>query len=116
MTKTVWESIEAGELSAETVREEYTENLRYVLEDVEILLKNINAETVVITSDHGNAIGEHGVYGHPPNTPIPALVRVPWYTTTAQNDGSHQPQYNMNNNQYTAAKKIEDRLQDLGYK
>lgn len=117
MTKTVWEYIESGELSEETVREEYTENLRYVLQDVSVLLENIDAETAVITSDHGNAIGEHGVYGHPPNTPIPALVRVPWYTTTAQDERTHESSYDRSNDkQHTATEEVKNRLQDLGYK
>lgn len=43
----------------------YLDDLRYVLDDVEILLENIAAEHVVLSADHGEAFGECGVYGHP---------------------------------------------------
>lgn len=33
-------------------------NVRYVLNDVKLLLNNFDAETVVISSDHGDAFGE----------------------------------------------------------
>lgn len=59
-SRTVWEQLEAGELEEDEVLTEYRNNLRIVLEDVQILLENVDSETAVITSDHGNAIGEWG--------------------------------------------------------
>jgi hypothetical protein len=115
-SRTVWEKVESGDISQETVRGKYRENLRHVLEDVEILLENIDAETAVISSDHGNAIGEHGIYGHPPNTPIPALVHVPWYTIAAQDKETYEPECDRSDEEpYTASKEVKSRLQDLGY-
>jgi len=33
---------------------------------------------VIITSDHGEAFGEEGVWEHHIETPIPPLIEVPW--------------------------------------
>jgi hypothetical protein len=115
-SRTVWERVESGDVPEDLVWEEYRENLRCVLQDVRVLLENVDAETAVITSDHGNAIGEHGVYGHPPNTPISALVRVPWYTTVAQDGGIYEPTYDWTDEgPYTPSEEVKNRLQDLGY-
>jgi hypothetical protein len=88
----VWEKLRAGELSRDEVWSGYRENLELALDDVELLLENVDAETVVITSDHGNALGEWFVYGHPPGMPMDCLRIVPWIETTAVDRGTHEPQ------------------------
>jgi len=50
-------------------REAYYDELRMVLDDVEILLNNVDADTAVITADHGEAMGEYGIYGHARGSP-----------------------------------------------
>lgn len=47
-----------------------------MLEEVELLLNNIEAEFVAFTADHENAVWEMGIYGHS-NVPIDALRVVP---------------------------------------
>jgi hypothetical protein len=60
----------------------YKENLRHVLKNVEDLLEIINGKTV-ITSDHGNLIGDRlspipvRGYGHPSGLRAPELVKDP---------------------------------------
>lgn len=78
----VWEALEMGEVSADEVWEGYRENLEYVMEPVHDLVADLPGKTV-ITSDHGNMLGERTVlgrrvYGHPGGMRTKALVEVPW--------------------------------------
>lgn len=91
--------------------EDYIKNLRYVLEDVELLLSNISKDTVILTADHGNAFGEKGVYGHPRGVLTPEVRRVPWVVTTAKNEGTYEPGEASEKDDLD----VSDRLADLGY-
>lgn len=86
-----WDRLRRGELDRKTVWSSYRENLRYVLEDVSLLLQNVDAERVAISADHANAVGEFGVYGHP-KVPIKTLREVPWYVTSATDTGEYEPE------------------------
>jgi len=110
--RSVWKQLEEGKISKEEVMDNYNINLALVLEDVELLLENISAEQVVITSDHGNALGEWGLYGHPRHRPIPSLRKVPWVETSATDERGYEPKTDKGN---TNANQVEDRLKDLGY-
>lgn len=78
----VWTRLEKGYLDRQSVWNGYRENLRLALDEVGVLLENIDADEVVITSDHGNAIGEWGLYGHPEQMPFDVLREVPYYRTS----------------------------------
>jgi hypothetical protein len=90
----------------------YLDNLRLVLDSVEVLLKNLDAEKVAITADHGELLGELGQYGHFEGLPHPALKKVPWIETTARDEGTRHP-----TEEYTVQKQydVEEQLADLGY-
>ncbi|WP_143423243.1 alkaline phosphatase family protein [Halegenticoccus soli] len=108
----VWHQLEAGEVDQEQVWRDYRQNLRYVLDDLELLLENIDANQVVITSDHGNALGEWGLYGHPIHMPFKCLRNVPWVETTAKNAGTHVPEtYRKSEVEVDT----QERLESLGY-
>jgi len=103
--------LRSGELSFNTVWNAYKENCRYVLESVETLLNNYDAEKVIITSDHGNAFGEWGFYSHPSNCPIPAVRNVPWVETTAKDKNTYRPtEY-----EKEESEQVNSRLEALGY-
>lgn len=107
-----WLQLENGELSRNQVWDHYRANLEYVLDDIELLMTAINAENVVITSDHGNAFGEFGVFGHYWDIPIPVLRTVPWAETTArQSTDYNPPEYDT-----SAGDNVTDRLVALGYR
>lgn len=108
-----WQGLRRGRLSETDVWDAYIANLRYVLDDVAILLENLDAERVVLTADHGNAKGEWGIYGHP-NVPLDVLRTVPWYVTTATDTGTYQPDVNRADATQTDLS-VEDRLDALGY-
>jgi len=55
----------------------YEDNLRIVLKYVSELIEELEGKTI-ITADHGDAFGEKGIWGHPPETHIPVLIEVPW--------------------------------------
>ena len=103
-----------GEVSREVAWEGYLDNLRYVLDDVELLLENVDADRVAITADHGEAFGEWGFYGHTIGSPVPAIRAVPWAETSATDTGSHEPvertPVSLSDDGLT------DRLADLGYR
>lgn len=110
--KSVWMLVQEGEIPLEPVREAYYNELRMVLNDVELLLNNVDADTAVISADHGEAMGEYGIYGHARGVAIDSLRVVPWAETTAVDSGEYEP---------TGSKSTEvngdqiERLQDLGY-
>lgn len=91
----------------------YIENLRHVLDEIELLIENVDAEEVVITADHGEAFGEFGFYKHQMSCPVPSVRRVPWIETTAKDTGEYSPDAD----EYVIGEdtKVEERLQDLGY-
>ncbi len=109
---TVWDALRRGEVSQEMAWQAYKQNLRYVLEDVSLLRENIAADKLVITADHGNAIGEWGIYDHPIGFPHPAVKNVPWVETTAVDKGTHSPSITQQNESGA----IDERLSALGYK
>jgi hypothetical protein len=102
-----------GEVSHDLVWQGYLANLRHVLADVALLLENIDADTVAITSDHGEGLGELGSYGHTFGWPLPVVRKVPWVTATARDEKTYTPEL------WTKDKTpvdIEERLENLGYK
>lgn len=109
----VWHKLRKGKVDHDSVWESYLDNLRYVLRHVSILLDNVDADRAVITSDHGNLLGEFGLYAHPDYVPLPALKRVPWCVTTAEDLGTHQPAEWSHNVTGIA---VEEQLRHLGYK
>jgi len=111
----VWEQLRFGRRTADDVWADYERNLEAVLDDVEVLLANVDAETAVLTADHGNAFGERHVYGHPGGVDLPALRAVPWCETTATDTGDYDPG-DPDGDRATDEETVDDRLESLGYK
>jgi hypothetical protein len=59
------------------IRAAYCDNMYYVLEKVEEILYELEGD-VVITADHGELLGEWGIYAHPARVYFDELVEVPW--------------------------------------
>lgn len=108
--ESIWRSILRGRISKERVWAAYRDNLRYVLKEIELLRSNIDAEVVAITADHGNAVGEKGIYGHP-DVPLDALRVVPWVETSAMDGGGHEPRSYERISGYS----VDEQLKGLGY-
>lgn len=79
----VWEQLRNNDVSSELVWHAYCENLDIVLPYAERLCEDLDGKFVV-TSDHGNLLGEflwpfpEREYGHPPGIRKENLVKVPW--------------------------------------
>ncbi|MFC3959433.1 hydrolase [Halovivax cerinus] len=109
----VWGRLKLGEVERTDVWDAYRDTLEYVLDDIELLCENVDREQVVLTSDHGNALGELGMYGHPPNMPLSCLRTVPWVELTATDTGAYEPTMA---SETTATPNTEERLAALGYR
>lgn len=108
---TIIDALRKGHVSYDEFWRSYKENLRLVLDDVALLLKNHDAESVVITADHGDALGEWGIYDHPAGCLHPIVKNVPWSETSASDTGSYQPHIEP---EYEDAD-TRERLKGLGY-
>lgn len=111
--KSVWDRLEAGDLSEDVVWEAYRENLELTLPHVEDLASELVGKSVV-TSDHGNVLGRYGVYGHPSKYYLEELVEVPWLELewdtrkTVSEEASEESDF--------VDESVEERLADLGYR
>lgn len=72
----VFKDIRDGIRSEKEVWAAYLDNLHWALEAVDEFRKQVDAN-ILVTSDHGNGLGEYGVWSHPPNNSSPVLRRVP---------------------------------------
>ncbi|HET7325006.1 MAG TPA: hypothetical protein VFJ06_11805 [Halococcus sp.] len=94
----------------------YRENLRHVLDDLEVLLENLDADRVVISADHGNAVGEFGMWGHPDDVLLPCLRQVPWVETSATDEQTYEPSLEQSHEDAASTDDaVRARLRDLGY-
>lgn len=109
----VWKGLMIGRKTPEEVWESYMSNLDYVLEHVDTLLHNVNADTAVVSADHGNAKGEWGVYAHPPGVPVDCVKTVPWYTTTASDERTRTPSVDRT---VESDQDVTEQLTALGYR
>lgn len=107
-----YETVADGGVSRDDLFSMYLDNLRVALDSIEELLENLDAEKVVITSDHAELFGELGQYGHFLGVPHPALKRVPWVETTAEDKGTIQPDAEPT---ITNQSDVQDQLEELGY-
>lgn len=108
-----WDALRNGG-NPETVRANYIDNLRVVLDEVSRLLENIECETVVITADHGELLGEMGLFSHGAAILHPAVKRVPWVTCAATDTGAVTPEIDIDTTDASDAE-ITAHLEQLGY-
>jgi hypothetical protein len=122
--KKPYDAVADGTISPDMPRKAYHESLELALEEVYKIIDAVDGKTVV-TADHGELLGERSAsffgnsgsrysrWGHPSNTPLKPLVKVPWWI----------PQYDsrrtvtggrVNTSEETAA--TEEQLEALGYR
>ena len=107
-----WEHIDSN--IDNDVWEVYLDEIRWVLEYVEMLLNNFDADNMVISADHGDLFGELGIKAHPDGVPHPGLRRVPWVKTEANDTGSYVPSIEPQN-ESSSQHELESQLRELGY-
>jgi len=82
-TDNPWQALAVGDVDRDTVWDLYRRNLEVVVDDAFELAESIPGR-VVVTSDHGNLVGERTwpvpikMYGHPGGIRHPGLIDVPW--------------------------------------
>jgi hypothetical protein len=118
----IWGELMLRERSVDpaVIWEAYRDNLLLVLPVVKDLMNTLSGRTVV-TSDHGNMVGERSFpipireWGHPPGIYTKELVKVPWLVY------DNGPRRSINTDAAVAADEristdvVADRLADLGY-
>jgi len=115
-----WRDVMDGKVETEKLRTAYRENLKAVLPAVEKLMDEIDGKHVV-TSDHGQALGERAYpipmreWGHPPGIFMDELINIPWleYKNNGRRDiVAEKP---LTEDKAVENKVVKDRLADLGY-
>jgi hypothetical protein len=106
-------------ISDKEVHEFYDENLVEVLESVQNLVDKLDGKSV-ITSDHGEFLGERAfpipykLYGHG-GLPLKSMIKIPWlvaeYDTRREIKTGEITQKDTN----FSEEKVKDRLDSLGY-
>jgi hypothetical protein len=94
----------------------YLDDLRWVLDDVEILLENMDQEKIVITADHGDAFNEYGVMSHKIGAIHPKIRKVPWVLTSGTDTETYEPTIERPTDSAVETEEINDQLEALGYK
>ncbi len=116
------------EYGKELLRQAYKENLEIVLKHVATLVDTLQGR-IVITADHGEALGERGCYGHWSRARIKSLVEIPWLVidkarkvseptekTADKKKEETQPSEPLDKQTNQEAKrKIQEKLKALGY-
>ena len=104
----VWQRAKTGDLSRSKLRSVYESNLRRVLREVRRLVAEGTFDRIVVMGDHGEALGEYGIFGHP-TIDHPYIRTVPWGIV----DGISE--YPDGDAAGTGMASVESRLEDLGY-
>lgn len=110
-----WKMVRDGDVDADEFWTAYADNLRWVLGEVLRWYQATDAR-LLVTSDHGNAMGEFGEWSHPANSANPVLRRVPWITVDGVNatDVTPEPAGDPPVQRGTS-EDVEDQLRALGY-
>jgi len=64
----------------------YAENVKEVLGEVRKVVERVPDEDIVVTADHGELLGEDGIYEHPIWSDHPVLREVPWLRVEKNED------------------------------
>lgn len=117
-TTTFYHMVRENKISDEKLQKAYEDNLRYVLNEVVRLIRRVNCP-VIITSDHGEHLGENGEYFHKNDSIL--LRKVPWFVVNDDEIGGvdieEEYESSFKDNKTTATTdEIEERLAHLGYR
>ena len=108
------------EVPPETIWKAYRENLQLALPAVEELMMALPGRTVV-TSDHGNMVGERAApipireWGHPPGIHTEELVTVPWLVYDNGRRKEIVSGESVEMDDAVSSDVVSDRLENLGY-
>lgn len=108
----IYDKIESGQISEDELREVYISNLRRVLEATKPLVAETD-RPIVITSDHGELLGEDGRYLHG-GLPHRVLCELPWFEIKRTVGGKGEIDAK-SRDENAVNDSIKEQLQALGY-
>jgi hypothetical protein len=117
----IWGAAKEKKVTIEEVRRAYSESLDIVLDVVNSFLSEIDGKSV-ITSDHGEMLGERvfpftsRVWGHSEGFSTPTLREVPWLEIEAETRREITESEPIESEKTLDENEVEDRLEALGYK
>jgi len=119
----IWTRVENGEISDDRLRELYWSNLKRVRPVVLRTIAELQEEfdAVVVTADHGEALGEFGVYAHPRFPQHPWVRTVPWIEVRGLTDRGWSVAEDVDvpndeSEEVDGEDRVQERLEALGYK
>lgn len=112
-SENVWTALQSGDVRLDRVYPAYVRNLEFALEYVRHFLRSFDG-TVLLTSDHGNALGAWGVYGHPWGWPEPSVRRVPWLIVEGDGEADYKHESVLEDSQESVD--CAEQLRALGYR
>lgn len=74
----IWTKAARGKYSRQEIWSAYRDNLEFVMSSILDLSEKLSERTI-LTSDHGNYVGEGGLWGHPGGEKSRVVRKVPWY-------------------------------------
>jgi hypothetical protein len=116
----VFDLLRQGEITIERAWKHYLNNIRVALQGIELLRKNISADTTILTADHGEAFGEWRLFGHGEAMPVDPVMDVPWVSLETSDTGEYQPRNDHDVAEEAATDAVqttrEEQLKALGYR
>ncbi|NHN46224.1 LTA synthase family protein [Halostella sp. JP-L12] len=110
----IWSRARNGDIDRDRLLELYDSNLKRALENVCHLIENTNFDSVAIMGDHGEALGEYGIYGHP-ERPHPYTREVPWAVIDSVKEAPELDYDRTDSEASDVEPTVQDRLETLGY-
>lgn len=118
-SESIWALLRRGEVDVKAVKRAYDENLEIAIPHVERIM-NAESGKCVVTSDHGNLLGERispfkrRFYGHPSRFHAENLLRVPWLEEDT-GERRNIVAEDAKTNDVELGDDVEQKLEDLGY-
>lgn len=119
-TDNPWKALARGEVTRDQIWDLYRENLEVVIDDAVRMMEVLPGRNIM-TSDHGNLLGEDAgwipftLYGHPGGVRAPGLVEVPWVVRESSERPEIRESATHSAKTREMDKEIQSHLEDLGY-
>jgi hypothetical protein len=116
----LWRRIRTGEMSDDRLRDVYRANLERALWSVCRLIRELRERgddrRIVVMGDHGEALGEYGVYSHPRKA-HPKIRVVPWWEVEglSENGQEYADRATVDSSGESVGGDDQSRLRSLGY-
>lgn len=110
----IWNRVREGEITQERLHELYESNLNRVLSEVCRLVMGTETDRIIITSDHGEALGEYRMLAHP-RKEHPHIRTVPWAEVSGVSPEAELGDVNAYESGQGGERDLDEYLKDLGY-